>query len=219
MTGKHPGGGRRAAFGTVGVSPTPEVSRSEALALAARIRAIRTLPAAFGAQLPRDADLRNALYRVDQLERLTASGRAPADWHSWMSAVVQVDADLHSGSAGMVDTTFFDGLRRFTSSAGAPVEARAAVDFLHGIGSWNWPEAAVASKALMSSTDSLGWIPEPLLRNGAAVSYIMLSDTAGAKEVLRKFARRIDSDQFRERLIASFLIYQDSTMRKKMGWK
>jgi hypothetical protein len=62
-------------------------------------------------------------------------------------------------------------------------------------------------------------MPDPLLRNGAVVSYIMLRDTAGAKEVLRKFARRTDSDQFRERLIASFLIYQDSTMRRKMGWK
>jgi len=211
--------GRRAGFGTAGVSPTPEVSRSEALALGARIRASRTLPAPVVAQLPRDADMRNALYRVDQLDRLTSSGRAPADWHSWMSAVIQVDADLHSGTAGVVDTAFFDGLRQFTSRAGAPSEARAAVDFLHGIGAWNWPEAAVASKALMSSTDSLGWIPDPLLRNGAVVSYIMLRDTAGAKEVLRKFARRTDSDQFRERLIASFLIYQDSTMRKKMGWK
>jgi hypothetical protein len=211
--------GRRAAFGTIGVSPTPEVPRSEALALGARLRAMRTLSPTIVAQLPRDDDLRNALYRADELERVMSGGRAPADWHAWMSAVVRVDADVHSGTAGVVDTALFDRMRQFTTRAGAPVEARAALDFLDGIGSWNWPEAAVASKMLMSSLDSVSWIPDPLLRNGAAVSFIMLRDTAGAANVLRKFARRTDKDQFRERLLASFLIYQDSTMRKKMGWK
>ena len=211
--------GRRAGFGTVGMSPTPEVPRSEALALGARLRAARTLPPAIVAQLPRDEALRNALYRVDGLERVMGAGRAPVDWHAWMNSVLQVDADVHSGTAGVVDTALFDRMRQFTTRAGAPVEARAALDFLHGIGSWNWPEAAVASKALMSSTDSLSWIPDPLLRNGATVSFIMFRDTAGAAGVLRQFARRTDSDQFRERLLASFLIYQDSTLRKKMGWK
>jgi hypothetical protein len=46
----------------------------------------------------------------------------------------------------------------------------------------------------------------------------MLRDTAGAANVLRHFAKRTNEDRFRERLIKSFLIYQDSTMRKKMGW-
>jgi hypothetical protein len=71
----------------------------------------------------------------------------------------------------------------------------------------------------MSSPDSLEWVPDLVLRNGAAVSFIMLRDTAGARDVLRKFARRTNGDQLRERLIASFLIYQDSVLRRKRGWK
>ena len=68
----------------------------------------------------------------------------------------------------VVDTAFFDQVRRFAATAGAPAEARAGVDFLHGIGSWNWPEAAVSARALMASIDTVTWIPDILLRNGAA---------------------------------------------------
>lgn len=211
--------GRRADFGTSGISPTPEVPRSEALALGARLRAMRSLPPATTALLPRDEALRGAMYRLDELDRVIAAGQPPADWHAWMNSVLAVDADVHSGTAGVADTAFFQRLRQYTTRHSAPLETRAAVDFLHGIGSWSWAEAAVAAKALMSSTDSLGWLPDPLLRNGAAVSFIMLRDTAGATEVLRKFARRTNADAFRERLIASYLVYQDSTMRRKRGWK
>jgi spermidine synthase len=213
--------GRRARFGTIGFAATPEIPRPSALALGARIRAMRSLSPAIVAQMPRDAELREAIYDVDQLERMTSSSRPPADWHAWMSAVVRVDADLHSGTAGVVDTPFFSRTRQFAERNGAPLEARSAVDFLEGIGSWNWPRAAVAARALIASADTVPWLPEVLLRNGAAVSFIMLRDTAGAANVLRTFARagRGVGDKFRERLIKSFLIYQDSALRTKMGWK
>lgn len=211
--------GRRAGFGTMALTPTPEVPRAAALALGARLRAMRILPPSLTALLPRDDELRKAVYRADELERVTSSSRPPADWHAWMDAVVAVDADFHSGTSGVVDSAFFGQLRRFAARARAPAEARAGVDFLHGIGSWNWVEAAVASRTLMASRDSVRWLPEVLLRNGAAVSFIMLRDTAGAKEVLRTFAKRTNEDRFRETLIASYLVYQDSTLRKQRGWK
>jgi predicted membrane-bound spermidine synthase len=211
--------GRREDFGTLAITPTPEIARPAALSLGARVRAMHTLPTSVSALLTRDADLRKALYRIDELDRMTSSARPPADWHAWMDAVVQVDEDLHSGTAGVVDTAFFDRARQFASKAGAPAEARAGIDFLHGIGAWNWPEAAVSARALIASRDTIAWIPDVLLRNGAAVAFIMLHDTAGAKEVLQKFAKRTDEDQFRDHLLGSYLIYQDSAMRRKMGWK
>jgi spermidine synthase len=211
--------GRRAGFGTLAVSPTPEVPRSAALSLGASLRAMRLLPPAVVSLIPRDDELRSAMYRLDGMQRLISTSRAPADWHGWMDAVVAVDRDLHSGTAGTVDTAFFEEIRGFASRTGAPVEARAGIDFLHGIGTWNWPEAAVSARALMASRDTVGWIPDVLLRNGAAVSFIMLRDTAGASEVLRKYARRTSDDRFRERLIASYLVYQDTSMRRRRGWK
>jgi len=211
--------GRRAGFGTLGMTATPEIARPSALALGSRIRAIRTLAPGTAAQMPRDASLGPALYRLDELERMTSTPRAPADWHAWMRAVVAVDEDLHGGTAGVVDSAFFQRMRRFVAATSAPVEALAAIEFLEGIGSWNWPQAAVASKALISSPDSISWIPDALLRNGATVSYIKLRDTTGAKDVLQKYAKRTLDDQFRERMIAAYLVYQDSTLRRRRGWK
>jgi hypothetical protein len=211
--------GRRAGFGSIGVPAVPEVGRPSALALGTRLRAMRTLPSSVTDQIPRDEELRGALYRLDQLDRVMAIPRPPADWHSWMQSVVDVDADIHGGTAGVVDTAFFASVRRFAASQGAPVEARAAVEFLHGIGAWDWPKAAIASEALIATTDSVQWIPETLLRNGAAVSYVMLGDTAGATGVLRTFARRTSNDRFRESMIASYLVYQDTVLRRRRGWQ
>ncbi|MEX2152022.1 MAG: fused MFS/spermidine synthase [Gemmatimonadaceae bacterium] len=211
--------GRRAGFGTLAIAATPEIPRPVNLSLGSRLRAMRTVSPATAAQMPRDARLGAALYRIDELERMTSTPRAPADWHAWMQAVLAVDEDLHSGTAGVVDTAFFQRMRGFVAATAGPLEARAAIEFLEGIGSWNWPQAAVASKALISSTDSISWIPDALLRNGAAVSYIKLRDTTGAKGVLQQFAKRTRDDQFRERMIAAYLVYQDSTLRRRRGWK
>lgn len=211
--------GRRAGFGRLTVNAVPEVERPTALALGTRLRALRTMDPVTAAQLPRGEDLRAALYRRDALERMTATSRAPEDWHEFIGAVVDVDKDIHSGTAGVIDSAFFDRTRSFAARTGAPAEARAAIEFLQGIGAWDWPRAAVASKTLIASTDSLGWIPDVLLRNGAAVSYIMLRDTTNAKEVLRTFARRTYDDPFRERMIASFLVYSDTTLRRRRGWQ
>jgi len=210
---------RRMGFGTIGNPLTPEIPRAQALATGTRLRAIRTLPAAEADDVARDDELTQALFRLDQMDRLTAGSKPPVDWHAWMQVVLACDADIHSGTAGVVDSAFFANLRAYASRAGAPADVRAALDFLHGIGSWNWPEAAVASRSLMDSPDPAPWVPDPLLRNGAAVSFVMLQDTAGATNVLRHFGKRTTADQMRERIISSFLIYQDSTMRRKMGWR
>jgi predicted membrane-bound spermidine synthase len=211
--------GRPAPLGMATFSATPEIPRPTALALSARVRALRELPADVVAQLPRDAELRAAAFRIDQLERMSATSEPPADWHAWMGEVVQADADLHEGTAGVVDTGFFERQRRFAARNGAPAEARSALDFLQGIGGWDWPRAVIAGKALIASTDSLIWVPEVLLRNGAAVAHIKVGDYEGAKVVLREFAKRTNDDSFRDRLIGAYLIYADTTLRKQMGWK
>jgi spermidine synthase len=210
--------GRRVGFGTLGATATPEISRPVALALGTRVRTLRDMTREAAAKVPRDEDLRYAAYRYDQLDRVTAAGQAPADWNSWVLAVLHVDEDLHTGTAGVIDSAFFRRMRDFAARHGAPSEARASVDFLEGIGSWNWPKAAAAAETLIASRDTLEWIPPPLLRNGAAVAYTIMSDTTGAKRVLQTFAKRTNEDYFRERLIASALVYRDSTLRKRRGW-
>ena len=210
---------RRAGFGTLSVPVTPEIDRSGALAHGARLRVIRTLTPEMAAAMPRDDELRAAMFRWDALERITASSRAPADWHEFMRTVLDVDRDLHSGTAGVMDSAFFREVRGFLNRTGAPAEARAAVDFLEGISAWNWPLAATAAKVLIASQDTVEWIPDVLLRNGAAVANVIIRDTTEAKLVLQTFAKRTYDDPFRERLIASYLVYSDPTLRRRRGWR
>jgi predicted membrane-bound spermidine synthase len=208
--------GRKADFGRSGVSPTPEIPRSHALALGATLRAIRTLGPRVGSVIHRNAETRAATYRLDQLMRMAETRTPPADWHRWVEHVIASDAELHGGTAGVVDSAFFVTLRRFAANAGAPAEARASVDFMHGIGSWNWPEVVAAAGVLQTSTDSIGWVPDPLLRNGLVIAHIKLRNYTAAREALRVFAQRTSEDEFRERIISSYLIYADSTLKSKL---
>ena len=208
--------GRKEDFGHSGVSPTPEIPRSEALALGATLRAIRTLGPRVGAVIHRTAETRAATYRLDQLMRMAETRTPPADWHRWVEHLVASDEELHGGTAGVVDSAFFAALRRYVAAAGAPAEARASVDFLHGIGAWNWPEVVASSKVLETSQDSVGWMPDVLLRNGSVVAYIKLRDYRSAQAALQVFAKRTDEDAFREKILASYLIYADTTLKNKL---
>lgn len=208
--------GRRADFGHSGVSPTPEIPRSAALALGTTLRAIRTLGPRVGAVIHRNAETRAATYRLDQLMRMAESKQPPADWHRWVEHVAASDEELHSGTAGVVDSAFFAAVRRYAASAGAPAEARASVDFLHGIGAWDWPEVVAATHVLQASQDSIGWLPDALLRNGSVVAHIKLRNFGEATKALRLFAQRTEDDAFRERLISSYLIYADTSLKNKL---
>jgi hypothetical protein len=164
-----------------------------------------------------DEELSAARLRVEQLEAAAANRKPPASWHAWMDAVVEADEDLHGGTAGVVDSTFFRAMRKHAIDHRAPVEARMALEFLEGIGAWNWPQAAQAARALMVLRDPIPWVPPALLRNGAAAAFIMTRDTANAKRVLKDFSARAD-DRFRERMIGSILVQLDPTFRKELGW-
>ena len=208
--------GRKADFGRSGVSPTPEVPRSQALAVGATLRALRTLAPRTGVDIQQTAETRAATYRLDQLMRMAQDKTPPTDWHRWVEHVLASDAELHGGTAGVADSTFFASLRRFAAAAGAPTEARASVDFLHGIGTWNWPEVVAATNVLEASKDSIGWLPDVLLRNGSVVALIKLRNYEGARNSLREFALRTNEDKFRERILSSYLIYADTSLKNKL---
>jgi spermidine synthase len=208
--------GRKADFGNSGVSPTPEVPRSAALALGATMRALRTLGPRYAAVIHRNSETRAATYRLDQLMRMAETRTPPADWHRWVEHVVASDEELHAGTAGVVDSAFFAALRRYAAAAGAPAEARAAVDFLHGIGVWNWAEVLASANVLETSRDTLGWMPDALLRNATVIAHIKTRNYMAARGVLQVFAQRSTEDSFREKILGSYLIYADSSLKAKL---
>jgi spermidine synthase len=211
--------GRRVGFPRELSAPTPEIDRAAALAQSTKLRFLRTKPESLTRSLPREDALREAIFRIGTMERLARSGAPSPDWHSWVYELVAVDAAMHSGTAGVVDSVFYAEMRAYVARANAPREARAAVSVLHGIGVHDWEEAAGAAKLLMASVEATPWLPPELLRNGAAVAFIKIGDLESAKQTLRDFARKTDGDRFRERIISSYLISLDPKMRKEMGWQ
>jgi predicted membrane-bound spermidine synthase len=209
--------GRRLGFGIGSASPTPEIERSQAHALSARMHAVRSGNDSLVKLVAVDEELSAARLRVEQLEAAAAGGKAPASWHSWADAVVAADADLHGGTAGVIDSAFYRAMRSYAIRHSAPMEARVTLNFLEGIGAWNWPQAAEAARALMVLRDPIPWVPFELFRNGAAAAFIMTRDTANAKKVLRDYSNRAD-DRFRERMIGSILVQIDPAFRKELGW-
>lgn len=203
--------GRRADFGLLGRTPTPEIDRAAARANGAQLRAMRASPEV-AEQIVRSDWLRDALLRFDQLERTLESARPPGDWQAWMKHVVRVDEDVHGGTAGVVDSALFRRLHAYAARAGAPAEVRASINFLEGVGAWDWPKTVVAAGNLIAADTSRDgpWIPETLLRNGAVVGHIRLGNAYAAREVLREFARRTYDDRFREQLLASVVFFADS---------
>lgn len=209
--------GRRLDFGIGSASPTPEIERSQAHALSARLHAVRSGNDSIVRMVAVDEELSAARLRIEQLEAAVASNKPPASWHSWMDQVVAADADLHGGTSGVVDSTFYRMMRGYAVRHGAPAEARVALNFMESIAAWNWPEAAQAAKSLMLLKDPIPWVPHDLLRNAGAAAFIMTRDTANAKKIVKDFSS-LANDRFRERILGSILVQIDSTFRKEMGW-
>jgi spermidine synthase len=209
--------GRRLGFGIGSASPTPEIERSQAHALSARLHAVRTGSDSLAKAVAVDEELSAARLKIEQLEAAAANRKPPASWHAWIDAVVEADESLHGGTSGVVDSAFFRAMRKHAIDFRAPVEARVSLDFLEGIGAWNWPQAAQAARSLMVLRDPIPWIPPALLRNGGAVAFIMTRDTANAKRVVKEFSNLAD-DRFRERLLGSILVQIDPAFRKELGW-
>ena len=209
--------GRRLGFGIGSASPTPEIERSQAHALSARLHAVRTGTDSLAKRVSVDEELSAARLRIEQLEAAVANNRPPASWHSWMDQVVAADADLHGGTSGVVDSAFYRLMRGYAMRHGAPAEARVALNFLESIAAWNWPEAAQATRSLMLVKDPIPWVPHDLLRNAGAAALIMTRDTASAKKLVKDYSS-LANDRFRERILGSILVQIDSTFRKEMGW-
>ncbi|MEX2178902.1 MAG: hypothetical protein WD801_09345, partial [Gemmatimonadaceae bacterium] len=96
---------------------------------------------------------------------------------------------------------------------------RAAISFLEGLGAWDWPKVVVSAGTLIASQDSLRWIPDALLRNGATIGHIKLRNYQSAKEVQRSFARIAGVDPFRDRLIATYLAFSDTARWQQTAWR
>jgi predicted membrane-bound spermidine synthase len=207
--------GRRHPFGTELQAATPDIGRVAALAFGAQLRnayAIRAAPRDSGK--PIDRAVAAAVYRRDVLDRLAASGRPPADWRAWIDEFMEAESELHRGTAGVADEQFYGSMLRYARTEGAPREAVATIEFLHGLASWNFPEVLAASPTLEAAQRARRpWVSSELLRDGTVVAHLVSGDVATARRRMQELSPLGDQGddifRFRSRLLFSYILFAE----------
>lgn len=203
--------GRRRGFGTESLSVTPEITRVDELARGVRLRALVATGRLADTAVRRDEDDAKARSRLDMLDRVLAGSTPPADWRLWVDDVRECERLLHGGTAGVADEPFYGRLRSYEQRAHAPQPARAAVEFLHGLATWNFADASRAGQTLIDERvhNHVDWLPISLVRNGVVVARIQLGDFDGARAAFKAYAANVDEDAFTARVLAAYLLDQE----------
>ena len=174
----------RESFAGEWVEPAYRVGPFQALAVGAWLREARD-----GGGRPGDPALphfREAMERYTTLAAELAREGPPPDWPALTRLAARVEADLHGGTSGVVDTLFYAPLFRFVRREGAPLEARAAVDFLYGVAAWDHQRASGAADILAEAWEGgEEWLPLQVFLEGGVVARLSLGDGAGARELFR----------------------------------
>ena len=112
-----------------------------------------------------------------------------------MSLVVGVEGHIHQGTAGVVDSLFYGRLFEFLRAQNAPLEARAAADFLYGVASWEHDRAVGAAPILIEAwSRGEEWVPMDILRDGSVLAFLALGDGNGASDAFNTLAPTPDEE-------------------------
>ncbi len=185
------------------------VPRLEAMAIAAGIRTddARARP---GTTLLAD--------KRELLEDQMATSRPPVDWRLWIQSMSAVEAGIHGGMAGVVDSAFYRSVRAYLVRANAPPLVRSSIDFLHGLASWDFTEASGAADPLIAAAAAgVQWVEPDMLCDGAVIAKLALGDRAGARAAFKllvvQSARPITD--LRTRLLYAYV--NDSTVTPRIS--
>lgn len=146
--------------------------------------------------------------RRQMLDAEMATGRAPADWRVWVQSVAYVEQGLHGGMAGVADSAFYASLRRYLAKTNPPVQARASIDFLHGLAAWDFAEASRAADPLLAATAAGDlWLDADVLRDGAVMAKLATGDRRGAREAFKLLISRSSrsTTDLRTRLLYAYI--------------
>jgi hypothetical protein len=82
----------------------------------------------------------------------------------------------------VADERFYAALRRYLAATRPPLQAVAAVDFMHGLAAWDFAEAARSADRLsFDASLGEGWVPATMLLDGGVVAKLRTGDVAGAR--------------------------------------
>jgi len=133
-------------------------------------------------------------YRRHSL-RLKLESLPPTGWHDFIALAEEVEASVHGGTAGVADTLFYGGLFQFLRAQDAPLEARAAADFLFGMASWENERTVTALEILLEAYEGgEEWVSARALLEGGVLAQMGMGDVEGARRTFDILAPGLDRE-------------------------
>ncbi|MDZ7779156.1 MAG: hypothetical protein U5R14_04345 [Gemmatimonadota bacterium] len=112
-------------------------------------------------------------------------------WETWAEGFGKAAGDLHWGTTGWSDTTFYRAVHGFLERADAPAEARAVVDLYEAVASFDWSRVARASDRLVGPVAAgEDWMRPATLLDAAVVAYLKRGRPLGARNAYEALVPR-----------------------------
>jgi spermidine synthase len=172
-------------------SPVPPQATEQVSMLAMRretqqwMRTWQSHPGPIPADLPEY--LREMRFARRQLATSIAVDVPPDDWQPWLGQLRSVSRVRHGGTAGWVDSVFFDEAAAFAARHNAPAEVSAVIAFRRAVQEWDDARVLAAAAVLVNEdTRTADWIAGDELRDGALVAALR----SGRPELVAEWDRR-----------------------------
>jgi hypothetical protein len=176
--------------------------------LAGRAAWLRSAMGAGGGIAPEDfPQWQSSLVALRLLLDLTREDQR-AEWQTWLDAFARSEGDIHWGTSGWVDTTFYRQVYDFLDRASAPEPARAAVDLLHGLSLFEWERVAATADVLVPRVASgESWVDPATLLDAAVIAYLRTGRPEAARNALELLRGRSGraADNLRQRLLEALV--------------
>ncbi len=136
---------------------------------------------------PRDTSTDDGDYAaIEQVRNLfdsqISASVPPPHWHRWVSLLYEVNRDVHAGSPGSIDSSFFRHIDSFVDRVNAPAGVRQSVDFVRAVDSWDFAMVQAAGDQLIKKMRKGDWwVPPGYLRDAVVVAHLKNGDPMGAK--------------------------------------
>jgi len=153
---------------------------------------LRSVRAAGGGIAPEEyPGWQDALVAMQAFLVRTRQADPVASWQTWAAAFGMTEADIHWGTIGWVDTTFYREVYDFLDRTDAPAAARATVDLMHGLSMLEWDRVASAADVLVvRAAVGEAWVEPGLLLDAAVLAYVRTGRPEAARDALDALAPR-----------------------------
>jgi spermidine synthase/MFS family permease len=151
--------------------------------------------------------------RRRSFDALIAARTPPADWHRWVASLFPVDRDVHGGSPGSLDTTFYRPIDAFLNRVGAPPGVQQSVQFLRAADGWDFEAVQrIGDELIRKARAGEKWIPVDYLRDATVTAHLESGDVAGARAAFAALLPLVSRDaasDLRTRLLRAHITEGD----------